>query len=420
MITDANGDLATVGTGGTIKGSGTNSLTISGTLAQIDNDLGGLTDNDASTADDTIKITASDGFGNAATPSSIAVSVTPRAKPGTPSISAPAAAQFGLLDEPGGIAGVSVAETNPANNEIFTVTLTDTVGGLSTTKTEGTVTGENSHALKIVGTLAQVDDDLATLTYGGLAGGTDTIKINAGDSLGGTATTTSIAVSYNGDIDVSLPPAAGYVQNQASAFQGLEISETGNTTGETFRVTLQALDGDLTTSGGQGTISGNGKSTLTISGSLAQVNQDLAALSVTDASATTDKVSITALDSIDNETSNSFTVTAKLWPNPVGAFNAFNHADAASGATLSGTSTGFATGETVSISVVDGDVTKTFTTTIGANGAWSVAMPKADVAALANGEASVTAKIGDLGERNGKRDRGGDPADRDDLAHRRQ
>ncbi len=392
-VSDTNGYLST--TGETVTGQGATTLKIVGTLAQVNADLAALEDTDSSTAPDTIAITASDAYGNAAAPASIGVTVTPAAKPGTPSINAPAAAQFGLLHDEGGIAGVSISESNPASNETFTVTLTDTRAGLSTTQTAGTVTGENSNALKIVGTLAQVNGDLATLQYGPIEAGSDTIDINASDSLGGKAAPASVAVSFNGEIDVALPKGAAYVQNQASAISGLVLSESGNTTGEPFSVTLQAFDGVLSTTGAQGKISGNGKSSMTISGTLTQINQDLAALSITDASATTDAVDVNAFDSIDNESATQFALTAETVSlNSVDGDNAINYAEAADGVTLSGTSTGFAAGTAVSVSVVDGTFSKTYAATVGANGAWSATMPKADAQSLAAGTATVTATIG--------------------------
>ncbi len=72
-LSDANGVLAASGSG--VSGSGTTSLTISGSLSQVNADLATLTDTDASSTADTIKISASDNFGNPATQQSIAITV---------------------------------------------------------------------------------------------------------------------------------------------------------------------------------------------------------------------------------------------------------------------------------------------------------------------------------------------------------
>ena len=60
-----------------MSGSGTNSLTITGSLATVNSDLATLSDTDATTPSDTITLNAVDSFGVAAAPQSIAVTVTP-------------------------------------------------------------------------------------------------------------------------------------------------------------------------------------------------------------------------------------------------------------------------------------------------------------------------------------------------------
>ena len=80
VLTDTNGVLAAAssakGGGGTITPSnGGKTLTISGTLAQVNADLTTLTDTDGATAADTITVNANDSNGGSATPASIAVAV---------------------------------------------------------------------------------------------------------------------------------------------------------------------------------------------------------------------------------------------------------------------------------------------------------------------------------------------------------
>ena len=60
------------------------------------------------------------------------------------------------------IAGVSLSESGALAGETFTVTLSDTTGDLSATGTA--VSSASTHSLTISGSLAQVNDDLATLT----------------------------------------------------------------------------------------------------------------------------------------------------------------------------------------------------------------------------------------------------------------
>jgi hypothetical protein len=74
-LTDTNGLLSATGTG--VSGSGTTSLTISGSLVAVNSALATLSDTDGTASSDTITLNATDSFGVAAAPQSIAVTVTP-------------------------------------------------------------------------------------------------------------------------------------------------------------------------------------------------------------------------------------------------------------------------------------------------------------------------------------------------------
>ena len=142
-MTDTNGDLSATGAGGD-PGSGTTSLTITGSLAQVNSDLGTLTDTDAATAADTITVNASDSFGNSAAPQSIAVTVTSAIGP--LAITAPASATVGV-GQAGAISGVSISRDRPTTSgETFTVTLADTNGVLSATGGRRSITGRGRRA----------------------------------------------------------------------------------------------------------------------------------------------------------------------------------------------------------------------------------------------------------------------------------
>ena len=75
ILTDTTGELSASGTG--ISGSGSTSLTITGSLAQVNSDLSTLTYTGSATGSDTIAVNATDSFGNQGSPQSISVSVTP-------------------------------------------------------------------------------------------------------------------------------------------------------------------------------------------------------------------------------------------------------------------------------------------------------------------------------------------------------
>ena len=104
------------------RGSGTTSLTITGSLSQVNADLATLSDTDPSSGSDTITLTAKDSFGNSAQQQTIAVTAS-----GGPVLTVPGAQTVGL-NHATAIAGVSLAESGSSSDETFTVTLTDTHG----------------------------------------------------------------------------------------------------------------------------------------------------------------------------------------------------------------------------------------------------------------------------------------------------
>ena len=326
-LTDANGELSATGTG--VTGSGTTSLTITGSLSQVNSDLATLSDTDATAGSDTITLHATDGFNNSATAQTIAVTVN-----GLPVIAVPGAQTLGV-GQAAAIAGVSLSETGNTSGETFTVTLTDTNGELSASGTG--VTGSGTTSLTITGSLSQVNSDLATLSDTDATAGSDTITLHATDGFNNIATAQTIAVTVNGPPVIAVPGAQTLGVGQAAAIAGVSLSESGNTSGETFTVTLADTNGELSASGTG--VTGSGTTSLTITGSLSQVNSDLATLSDTDATAGSDTITLHATDSFNNSaTAQTIAVTVNEPQNLLvnGGFETGNF----SGWTLSG-NTGF-------------------------------------------------------------------------------
>ncbi len=295
-LTDTYGVLSATGTG--ISGSGSTSLTLTGSLAQVNSALASLTDTDASTAADTISITASDSLGDATPVVGVAVSVTPVVVNGAPVLTAPATAAV-KQNAATAISGLGLSETGNTAGEIFTVKLSDANGQLSATGTG--VSGSGSTSLTLTGSLAQVNSALASLTDTDASTTADTIKITASDSLGGSAVAVSTGVSVspvvvNGAPVLTAPATAAVKQNAATGVSGLGLSETGDTTGEIFTVKLTDTSGALSAIGTG--VSGSGSTSLTLTGSLAQVNSALASLTDTDASTAADTIKATASDSL--------------------------------------------------------------------------------------------------------------------------
>ena len=211
---------------------------------------------------------------------------------------------FGV-NQPGTIS-VSVAESVSLPNEIFTVTLTDSSGQLSATG----ASGNGTNILTISGSLSQVNAALATLSDTNIAVGVDNIAVNATNSLNNGAASAIIPVTVNGPPVISVPdPVIGV--GQTAAISGVSISETGNTAGETFTVTLNDSNGVLAATGGS---FDSATHTLTISGSLSQVNAALATLTDTNNSAGTDNITVHASDSFGNSSTAQIPLTVNTGP----------------------------------------------------------------------------------------------------------
>ena len=243
---------------------------------------------------------ATDGLGDAAAPSTITVTTD------GPAITVPGAKVIGV-GHPSSIGRISLSLIGPSTKgETYTVVLKDTNGLLSATGAG--VTGSGTNTLTITGTLSVVNSDLASLLDTNSLVGKDTIKISATDSLGETATAKSVVVTVNGLPVIAAPSTVTAPHGKATAITGVSLSEPGNTSGETFTVTLTDTNG-LLSAKGKG-ITGSGTTTLTITGTLATVNKDLTTLTDTDSVIAGDTINIKATDSLGNTgTTTSIAVT---------------------------------------------------------------------------------------------------------------
>ena len=137
------------------------------------------------------------------------------------------------------IAGVSLSESGSQVGESYTVTLTDTHGLLALNQSGAdVVTGSSSTDVTITGALTDIDNTLATLKDTDATAGSDTIALSATSAHGGAGTPFDIAVTVNGPPVILAPTSVGTSAGRPTAITGVSISETGNTSGESFTVVL--------------------------------------------------------------------------------------------------------------------------------------------------------------------------------------
>ena len=101
-------------------------------------------------------------------------------------------------------------------------------------------------------------------------------------------------VLSNGSPAITVPGPQTIAVNTATMISGISLSESGNTSGETFTVTLADASGVLSATGGTWD---SFEHTLTITGTLSQVNSDLVSLTDKDSTTRSDTIYVNASDS---------------------------------------------------------------------------------------------------------------------------
>jgi hypothetical protein len=323
VITDTLGALsATAETGATVAGAGGKSLTLSGTLAGVNAELATLTydgvlTGTASSGSDTINVATNDGRGGS-NDHTIAV----RVNHVLPVVTAPA-----TLTELSGqtvtLTGFGVTDADPVSEAgKFTLTLTDKYGVLSATaETGATVAGAGTAKLTLAGTLAGVQAELATLIYTGGATGTkptlaDTLTFTATDSRGGSSSAkTAITIDHLPPV-TTVPGAEKVASGVATPIAGISIADADPTAGTSvFTTTITDTSGLLSATAETGaTVKGAGTKALTLSGTLAGVNAELATLTYEDTLAkgktsATDTITITTADGHGDSDKHTIAVT---------------------------------------------------------------------------------------------------------------
>ena len=198
-----------------------------------------------------------------------------------PSITAPATLDA-MAAVPVLVGPLSIADANMLTQPL-TVTVSDTAGALSANASgTGTVSGSQSNRLVLKGSLADINTELASLTYKAAAAGSDTIQIAVRDQHNAAAAQ-SIAIT------TAPTPATGAVLNEpvydtallntANGLGGLSLSDpSAEANGDVVTLTLSAAIGTLGVNNPPdgATVTGQGTNTVTLTGTVQQINASLA------------------------------------------------------------------------------------------------------------------------------------------------
>jgi hypothetical protein len=337
-VSDTKG-LLTMTSGGTkLAGSGTTSMTVTGTLAQINADLATLSYTaGSSTGGDTIAIDVWDQAGLEGS-TNIEVTVSAPASTTTttttstgPTIAAPASESFTTGTDPA-IAGVSVTDAFAASNPgSLVLDISATTGDISMTSGGTLLSGSGTHSMSITGTLAQINADLATLSYTpGSSAGTDSINIEVWDQAGiegsksiavtvtaaATTTTTTTTGSASTGPVITVPASESVTAGATKTISGVSVSDAfaaGNPGSMVLNVTDTTGLLAMTSNGTE--LAGSGTHSMSVTGTLAQINADLATLTYTaGSSGGTDSISVNVWDQAGLDSTKTVGVTVSAEP----------------------------------------------------------------------------------------------------------
>jgi 20S proteasome alpha/beta subunit len=302
VIFDNAGTLSASGT--SVSGSGTHSLSITGTLSQVNAALNTLTYSNSSAGADTITVTTSDLIDHSSVSKNIGVTIN--GGPNQPPAVAPVVASKSIT-----------VGTDVSWSQLFTVSDQESDTIVLYSVDESNTSGVGSWyigATPLTGQTFVNPSDLANLHYHATVAGIETIYFQAREQENGTtqwsnqASVNITVIASDDSVSMTAPSSITPQSGVNTAISGLQIVDDG-LNGETFTVHLNDSFGNLSASGAG--VSGSGTSSLTITGTLSQVNNALGTLNyVTAVSAGSgESIFITTTDSDGSTTSKIIGVT---------------------------------------------------------------------------------------------------------------
>jgi hypothetical protein len=295
-----DGTLALGSTSGlsfTSGANGASSMTVSGTLANLNAALNGLvyTPTSGYSGSDTLHLSLSDPGDGLTVWTNVSLTVN---APSPPTITAPAAISVNenstLLFSTAHADGITLADAVAGSNA-DTLTLSATDGTLVLASTSGltfTSGANGSSSMTVSGTLANLNAALNGLVYTPTSGysGLDTLHLSLTDpgyNISGSATI-ALTVNAPSPPSITAPAALSVNENSSLVFstaQGTAITFADSFAGSSPEtLTLMATDGTLTlatTSGLSFTAGANGSTSMTVSGTLANLNAAVNGLTYT-------------------------------------------------------------------------------------------------------------------------------------------
>jgi von Willebrand factor type D domain len=277
QVADTSGVLAVTQAGNaTVTGDHSSSLTLTGDVADVNQELASLTETaQGSALTDSLVVTATDSALQTAN-TIIAVSINH-----PPELSLPPSA----FEAPGGtepLSGIRVSDADAiASGETLHVVLSDSAGKLSATQSgSGIIAGAGSTHLTLTGNLTDVNAELASLTFNGTTG--DTLAVSVDDGRGLSANGT-LAVGVSGPLTFNAPTSLSSANGFAQPVTGVSVTAPANAPANLVTtITISSQNGTLATSQTTGvTASGDHTGTLSLTGTIGDLNTALQTLTYT-------------------------------------------------------------------------------------------------------------------------------------------
>jgi beta-glucanase (GH16 family) len=310
-VSDNYGLLETAATSDVFtSGEGTTTLTLTGNLAPLNAALATLTYEGQTPGTEYAWIEATDPQGMVSYTPFVATDI---AASDAPVITAPASIGIAAATTQA-LSGLSVTDSAAG---AYTVTVSDGTGRLNVTATSDlTVTGAGSTTLELTGSLAAVNAGLASLTYMAGAGtGSDLVALTATDATGAQGTaeeavTVSAAISTAGagGPAVIMPATLAVTPESTETLTGISIADTAS---GAYTVIVSDGAGSLNAAAAPGVIAtGGGTDALTLTGTAAAINADLASLTYQAGPSTgTDWLWVTAYNDQNQDTASHAVVS---------------------------------------------------------------------------------------------------------------
>ena len=295
VLTVTSGTISVGGVGGVVTNNNSASVTIAGTLAQVNARLDAVTFAPAANATTSVTLTMATSDGVLSDTDLCTITVNPI---NDPPVNTLPATQSTNEDTALTIAAASIGVVD-LDSASLTTTLTVSSGTLTIGGAGGVVTNNGTSSVTVSGTVAEVNARLDVVTFTPATDATATVTLTMVSDDGALTDTDVCTITVNPSNDPpinTLPPTASTSEDTPLLFLLSDLAVT-DLDSASVTTTLTVTSGTITVGGAGGVVTNNGTASVTIAGTLAEVNARLDAVTFTPAANATTSVTLTMVSS---------------------------------------------------------------------------------------------------------------------------